>query len=141
MKLEVEDLIAEHDYFRSRIQVGLDPGSISPERRASLPPVPQVLVRKPVGGRKSLYLASHVRGIHGMDQAKGRRLVDDLLEHATQPRFVHAHRWAVDDVVMWDNRCTMHRGRPFDETRVRAMRRATVTDVGPTVPESWRPAA
>jgi alpha-ketoglutarate-dependent 2,4-dichlorophenoxyacetate dioxygenase len=134
----LEGLVAEHDYFRSRIQVGLDPGTISAERREQLPPVPQVLVRTLASGRKSLYLASHVKRIYGMDAVEGRRLVDELIEHATQPRFVHAHRWAVNDVVMWDNRCTMHRGRPWDETKVRAMRRATVTDVGPTVPQDWR---
>ena len=74
-----------------------------------------------------------------MDAAEGRSLVDDLTAHATQPpAVIYQHRWTVGDVVLWDNRCTMHRGRPFDETLPRAMRRATVSDVGPTVPESWQ---
>jgi len=138
-KNTIENLIAEHDYFRSRLLVGLDPNSISPERRALRPAVPQVLVRtNDKSGRKSLYLASHIKKICGMNDADGRRLVDELIEHATQPRFVNSHRWAVDDVVMWDNRYTMHRGRPFSETSRRAMRRATVMDDGPTVPFDWR---
>ncbi len=135
---KLEGLVAEHDYFRSRLMVGLDPTTISAERRAMRPPVPQMLVRThAASGRKSLYLASHITRIVGMDDAESRRLVDELTAHATQPDFVHSHRWAIDDVVMWDNRCTMHRGRPHDENVRRAMRRATVMDAGPTVPESW----
>ncbi|MDB5810580.1 MAG: hypothetical protein JWN94_2702 [Betaproteobacteria bacterium] len=139
---KLEGLIAEHDYYRSRLMVGLDPKSISPERRALRPAVPQVLVRThPATGRKSLYLASHITRIFGMDAAEGRNLVDELTAHATQRAFVYQHRWTVDDVVLWDNRCTMHRGRPFDESLPRAMRRATISDVGPTVPEDSHPAA
>jgi len=139
---KLEGLIAEHDYYRSRLMVGLDPKSISPERRALRPAVPQVMVRThPTTGRKSLYLASHITRIYGMDEAEGRKLVDDLTDHATQPEFVYQHCWAVGDVVLWDNRCTMHRGRPFDESLPRAMRRATISDIGPTVPENWHYAA
>ena len=139
---QLEGLIAEHDYYRTRLMVGLDPNSISPERRALRPAVPQVLIRThPVTGRKSLYIASHITRIFGMDEAEGRRLVDELTDHATQTAFVYQHRWAVGDVVLWDNRCTMHRGRPFDESLPRAMRRATISDIGPTVPENWHYAA
>lgn len=135
----VERLVAEHDYFRSRAIVGLDPGSITPERQASRPPAPQVLVRThAVTGRKSLYLASHITRIYGMDPVASRDLIDELTEHATQRAFVYSHRWRIDDVVMWDNRCTMHRGRSYDERLRRAMRRATVMDDGPTVPEDRR---
>jgi len=88
-----------------------------------------------------LYIASHITRIYGMDEAAGRKLVDELTEHATQPAFVYQHRWTVGDVVLWDNRCTMHRGRPFDESLPRAMRRATISDIGPTVPENWHYAA
>jgi alpha-ketoglutarate-dependent 2,4-dichlorophenoxyacetate dioxygenase len=142
MKARLQGLIAEHDYFHSRLKVGLDPATISPERRALLPAVPQVLVRShPVTGRKSLYIASHIKRIYGMSDAAAQALVAELTEFATQPQFVYAHRWSVDDVVLWDNRCTMHRGRPHDPRYPRVMRRATAMDVGPTVPESWRPAA
>ncbi len=138
----LEGLVAEHDYFHSRMKVGLDPKSVSPERRAMLPPVPQVLVRKhPVTGRKSLYLASHIKRIYGMDDADAQKLVEELTNHATQPQFTYAHKWAVDDVVLWDNRCTMHRGRPHDPKLPRVMRRATAMDVGPSVGEAWKPAA
>jgi alpha-ketoglutarate-dependent 2,4-dichlorophenoxyacetate dioxygenase len=138
----LENLIAEHDYFHSRLKVGLDPSTLTPERRAVLPPVPQVFVRThPVSGRKSLYLASHISRIYGMDKAESQRLVEALTEHATQRKFVYAHRWSVNDVVLWDNRCTMHRGRPHDPNVPRVMRRSTAMDVGPSVPESWRPAA
>jgi alpha-ketoglutarate-dependent 2,4-dichlorophenoxyacetate dioxygenase len=139
---QLEGLVAEHDYFHSRKKVGLDPASITPERRASRPAVPQTLVRThPVNGRRSLYIASHITRIFGMEAAEGRRLVEELMAHATQPAFVYTHHWTVDDVVLWDNRHTMHRGRPHDESQRRAMRRATVSDTGPTVPESWTPAA
>ena len=138
----LEGLIAEHDYFHSRLKVGLDPATLTPERRAWLPPVPQVLVRThTTSGRKSLYLASHIRRIYGMSEADSQSLIEELTAHATQREFVYAHRWAVGDVVMWDNRCTMHRGRPHDPSVPRVMRRATAMDVGPSVPESWRPAA
>ncbi|MGH8617259.1 MAG: TauD/TfdA dioxygenase family protein [Burkholderiales bacterium] len=139
---QLEGLIAEHDYYRSRLMVGLDPDSISPERRALRPAVPQVLIRThPANGRKSLYLASHITKIYGMEDTEARRLVDELTGHATQPAFTYTHHWTVGDVVLWDNRCTMHRGRPFDENQPRAMRRATVSDTGPTVPENWHHAA
>jgi alpha-ketoglutarate-dependent 2,4-dichlorophenoxyacetate dioxygenase len=139
---KLEGLVAEHDYYRTRLMVGLDPKSISAERRALRPAVPQVLVRThPATGRKSLYIASHITRIYGMEEAAGRKLVDELTEHATQPAFTYQHHWTVGDVVLWDNRCTMHRGRPFDESLPRAMRRATISDIGPTVPENWHYAA
>jgi alpha-ketoglutarate-dependent 2,4-dichlorophenoxyacetate dioxygenase len=141
-KAALDGLVAEHDLFHSRAQTGFDIGTIPPERRRLTPPVPQVLVRRhPATGRKSLYLASHIKRIHGMDEAKGAALIAELMAFATEARFVHQHRWRVNDVVMWDNRCTMHRGRPFDEKHRRSMRRATVSDVGPSVPADWRPAA
>jgi alpha-ketoglutarate-dependent 2,4-dichlorophenoxyacetate dioxygenase len=141
-RAQLENLIAEHDYFHSRLKVGLDPATLTPERRALLPAVPQVLIRThPQTGQKSLYLASHIKRIYGMSEAESQRLVHELIEHATQPAFVYAHRWSVDDVVLWDNRCTMHRGRPHDPSLPRVMRRSTAMDVGPSVPESWRPAA
>ena len=136
-KRTLEPLVAEHDYFHSRKKVGLDPSSITPERRALRPAVPQVLVRtSPSNGRKSLYLASHITRIFGMDAARGRELVDELMAHATQPRFVYTHHWAVDDVVLWDNRCTMHRGRPHDDSHPRDLRRATTLDLASTLDEA-----
>lgn len=138
----LDGLVAEHDYFHSRMKVGLDPNSVSTERRAMLPPVPQILVRThAVTGRKSLYLASHIKRIYGMAEADAQKLVEQLTVHATQPQFTYAHQWTVGDVVLWDNRCTMHRGRPHDPKLPRVMRRATAMDVGPSVQDGWKPAA
>ena len=102
--------------------------------RAAFAPVPQVLVRRlPDSGRMSLYIASHAGAIRGMPDDEARQLIDELTAHATQRQFVHAHRWREKDLVIWDNRCTMHRGMEFDDQRYkRDMRRATVSDVAPT---------
>ena len=90
-------------------------------------PVRQRLVRThPVTGRKSLYLSSHIGTIIGWPVPEARAFIRDLTEHATQPRFIYAHKWRQYDLVMWDNRTTMHRVRRFDETQVRDMRRTTV---------------
>ncbi|NQW54874.1 MAG: TauD/TfdA family dioxygenase, partial [Rhodospirillales bacterium] len=120
-KNELEGLIAEHSIWRSREQLGVV--QYTAEERASLPPVPQRVVRTHPGShRKTLYLAAHASHILGMPVADGRLIILDLIEHATQPRFVHSHRWAKGDLVIWDNRCTMHRARPFDTTKVRDLR-------------------
>jgi len=87
----------------------------------------------PENGRRSLYLASHIGRIRGMADADARALVDELIAHATQPGFVYRHRWRQHDLVMWDDRCTMHRGREYDDLRwVRDLHRATVSDVANT---------
>jgi alpha-ketoglutarate-dependent 2,4-dichlorophenoxyacetate dioxygenase len=129
MKQKLESLVAEHSIFNSRARLGFT--EFSDEERAGLPPVPQVLVRThPESGRKTLYLASHAGRILGMGDAEGRALIDELVAHATQRQFVYTHRWRVHDLVIWDNRCTMHRGSDFDDLRwKRDMQRATVSDV------------
>lgn len=130
----LDGLVAEHDYFHSRSLTGFDVGAIPIEWRERQPSVPQVLVRThPATNRKSLYLASHIKTIVGMPQEEAQALLDELMAFATQPQFVYRHRWRTNDIVIWDNRCTMHRGREFDERYRRSMRRATVQDVGPTV--------
>jgi len=132
MKRRLDSLVAEHSIFNSRARLGFT--SFSDEERAGLPPVPQVLVRThPESGRKSLYLASHAGRIFGMGEQEGRTLIDQLVAHATQRQFVYTHRWRVHDLVIWDNRCTMHRGADFDDLRwKRDMQRATVHDVANT---------
>ena len=97
----------------------------------SLPPVPQRVVRTHPGSkRKTLYVAAHASHILGMPVADGRLLLLDLMEHATQRQFVHAHTWKQGDLVIWDNRCTMHRARPFDDkTHRRELRRTTSLDL------------
>ncbi len=133
-KASIAHLIAEHDYFHSRGLTGFDVENVAEEWRLRQPPVPQTLVRTDANtGRKSLYLASHISRIFGFSQADSDALIDELMAFATKPDFVYRHRWRKNDLVIWDNRYTMHRGRPFDESYRRSMRRATVQDVGPTV--------
>jgi alpha-ketoglutarate-dependent 2,4-dichlorophenoxyacetate dioxygenase len=129
MKRRLESLVAEHSIFNSRARLGFT--NFSDEERRELPPVPQVMVRTiPESGRKSLYLASHAGRILGMGEPEGRALIDELIAHATQRQFVYTHRWRLYDLVMWDNRCTMHRGTDFDDLRwKRDVQRATVSDV------------
>jgi len=128
-KRRLGSLVAEHSIFNSRARLGFS--NFSDDERREMPPVPQVLVRTiPESGRKSLYLASHAGRILGMPEPDGRALIDELLAHATQRQFVYTHRWRVHDLVIWDNRCTMHRGTDFDDLRwKRDMQRATVCDV------------
>jgi alpha-ketoglutarate-dependent 2,4-dichlorophenoxyacetate dioxygenase len=125
-------LIAEHAIMYSRKRLGFS--DFNDEENQALPPVPQALVRKhPATGRLNLYVASHAGRILGMDDAEGQALLQRLTEHATQRQFVYTHRWRLNDLVMWDNRCTMHRGRPYDDLRwPRDMHRATVADVAPS---------
>jgi alpha-ketoglutarate-dependent 2,4-dichlorophenoxyacetate dioxygenase len=132
IRREVEDLVCEHSLMVSRGSLGfLD---YTDEEKAMFKPVRQRLVRThPVSGRKSLYLSSHAGGILGMPTAYARILLRDLTEHATQPRFVYVHKWQLHDLVMWDNRQTMHRGRRYDETQPRDVRRTTVAGDAPTV--------
>jgi alpha-ketoglutarate-dependent 2,4-dichlorophenoxyacetate dioxygenase len=129
MKRRLDTLVAEHSIFNSRAKLGFS--NFSDEERQGLPPVPQVLVRTlPDSGRKSLYLASHAGRIFGMSEPEGRALIDELVAHATQRQFIYTHRWRIHDLVIWDNRCTMHRGTDFDDLRwKRDMQRATVCDV------------
>jgi alpha-ketoglutarate-dependent 2,4-dichlorophenoxyacetate dioxygenase len=131
LKAQLDGRIAYHAIAYSRARQGF---AMSEAENAALPPVPQAMVRHHAySGRTSLYIASHVGRIEGMDDAEAAALVDRLLAHATQPRFVHCHRWRVNDLVMWDDRCTLHRGRPYDDLRwPRDAQRATVLDVAPT---------
>ena len=131
-KAEAADLICEHSLIYSREALGFD--DLSEAERATMRPVRQVLVRThPVSGRKSLYLASHIGTIIGWPVPEARAFIRDLTEHATQRRFVYSHQWRPFDLVMWDNRCTMHRARRFDPAQVRDMRRTTVAGTAPTV--------
>jgi alpha-ketoglutarate-dependent 2,4-dichlorophenoxyacetate dioxygenase len=128
----LEPLVAEHSFVYSRGLIGYD--QFTDAERAAVPPVPQAVVRThPATGRKSLYLGSHASHILGRPVEEGRALLRELLEFATQPRFVYRHVWRQHDLVMWDNRCALHRGRPWDERRYRrVMHRTTVAGAGPT---------
>jgi alpha-ketoglutarate-dependent 2,4-dichlorophenoxyacetate dioxygenase len=133
MKNKIEKLIVEHSIFHSRAKIGFT--NFTEKERAALPPSRQVLIRTiPENQRKALYIASHAMRIIGMSDHEGATLLDELMTHATQSQFVYSHRWRVGDLVIWDNRCTLHRGTDYDEKRFkRDMRRATVSDVGNSV--------
>jgi alpha-ketoglutarate-dependent 2,4-dichlorophenoxyacetate dioxygenase len=132
-KTEVEDLICEHSLIYSRSMLGF--ADFDEDEKAAFAPVRQRLVRThPVTGRKSLFLASHAGTIVGWPMPEARAFLRDLVEHATQRQFVHAHQWCQHDLVIWDNRQTMHRARRYRETQeVRDMRRTTIAGDGPTV--------
>src|SRR5215468_604607 len=111
-KAAVRDLVCEHSQIFSRQQLGFT--DFTDEERQRFRPVRQSLLRvHPRTGRKSLYLSSHAGGIVGWPVPEARAFLRDLNEHATQPQFVYVHKWRVGDLVMWDNRQTMHRARPF----------------------------
>jgi alpha-ketoglutarate-dependent 2,4-dichlorophenoxyacetate dioxygenase len=134
MRRRVEGMICEHTQLFSRAKIGFT--DWAPEEVEKMAPVPQVLVRThPGSGRKSLFLSSHAGRVRGMEEPEARLLLMDLIEHATQPALVYTHRWRVGDLVMWDNRCTMHRAREYDETQIRDLHRTTVSDGVPTVRE------
>ena len=130
-KVSLEGLIAEHWLKHSLGTVGYE---ITEAEKVAMPSVQQVLVRRhPVTGRKSLFLSSHASHIIGWPFERGRALLDELTEFATQPQFVYRHTWQTGDLVAWDNRSTMHRVRPWDVMRYkRVMRRTTVAGAGPT---------
>jgi alpha-ketoglutarate-dependent 2,4-dichlorophenoxyacetate dioxygenase len=131
-KHAIEELIALHDIAWSRAQLGFT--ELLFGEKDVLPPVPQRLVRRhPGSGRKSLYLAAHAAAIVGWPSPDGRLLLRDLLDHATRRDFVYRHEWREGDLVIWDNRCTMHRGRAFDEREVRDLRRVTTRDIASTL--------
>jgi alpha-ketoglutarate-dependent 2,4-dichlorophenoxyacetate dioxygenase len=131
----IDGLVAVHDIFWSRAQIGFT--EFAPGDRERYPPSRQRLVRRhPGSGRRTLYLSAHASHIEGWPVADGRILLYDLTLYATRPEFVYRHAWREGDLVIWDNRDTMHRGRPHDETRPRDLRRATTLDIGSTLDEA-----
>jgi alpha-ketoglutarate-dependent 2,4-dichlorophenoxyacetate dioxygenase len=136
MKARLEPMVCDHSLIYSRALLGFD--AFTEEERAGFAPVPQRLVRRhPGSGRKSLFLASHIGTIHGMPRPEAMMLIRDLTEHATQREFVYSHQWRAHDLVIWDNRCTLHRGRSYDDQRYkRDMRRITLQDSAPTLQQA-----
>jgi len=136
LKQQVVDLVAHHSLIYSRATLGFTEWTDA--ERQNFAPVRQRLVRRhPVTQRRSLFLASHIGAIEGMPMPEARALVRDLIEHATQPAYVYSHAWRAGDLVIWDNRVTMHRGRRFDALHeVRDMRRTTVMDVASTLEQA-----
>jgi alpha-ketoglutarate-dependent 2,4-dichlorophenoxyacetate dioxygenase len=131
----IDGLVVEHDVFWSRGQIGFT--EFPPGEREQYKPSHQRLVRRhPGSGRKTLYLSAHASHIVGWPVPEGRLLLADLNEHATQRQFVYRHQWRAGDLVIWDNRDTMHRGRPHDDNFPRDLRRATTLDIGSTLDEA-----
>ncbi|HYC12656.1 MAG TPA: TauD/TfdA family dioxygenase [Stellaceae bacterium] len=133
MRAKIAGLVAEHSLLHSNRQLGLP--DFSAEEQAAMPPEPRPLVHTlTASGRTTLYLASHASHIVGWPVPEGRVLLNDLMEHATQREFVYQHRWAAGDLLIWDNRCTMHRVRAYDEkAQRRELRRVMVQDTSDTL--------
>lgn len=132
IKLEINNYICQHSQMFSRQLVGFT--DFTEEERTRFAPVRQCLVRQhPKTCRKSLYLSSHAGLIDGLSVPEARLLLRDLMDHATQKKFVYVHKWSEGDLVIWDNRQTMHRARPFPHNEPRDMRRTTIVGDGPTV--------
>ena len=133
-KSEIEDLVCEHSLAYSREAIGFT--QLTPEEVEAFRPICQPLVRThPVTGRKSLFLAAHAGAILGWTIPEARMFLRDLTEHATQREFVYSHVWRPNDLVMWDNRTTMHRARRFDHREVRDVRRTTLAGDTPLMPQ------
>jgi alpha-ketoglutarate-dependent 2,4-dichlorophenoxyacetate dioxygenase len=126
LQTKLENSYAWHDYAHSRSQIAAD--LATPEERAALPPQCWRMVwRNPANGRRAIYLASHACAVEGLEAAAGKRLIDELMEAATAPGTSYLHQWRNGDVVMWDNRATMHRGRPWPAHEARLMVRTTIS--------------
>jgi alpha-ketoglutarate-dependent 2,4-dichlorophenoxyacetate dioxygenase len=126
MRERLENSFAWHDYAHSRGQIA--PDLASPEERAALPPQCWRMVwRNPANGHGAIYLASHAYAVEGMEPAAGKKLIDELMAFATAPGTSYMHQWRKGDVVMWDNRATMHRGRPWPSQEARLMVRTTIS--------------
>lgn len=130
LKDRVEGLTARHNYFHSRRKAGAEVDDsahpLAPYMRAEHP-----VVRPSVSGRPALFVGAHTQQILGMDESESAALLEELIAFATQPHFVYAHQWRVGDILIWDNRCTLHRGTEYDYRRhKRDMRRATINEGG-----------
>jgi alpha-ketoglutarate-dependent 2,4-dichlorophenoxyacetate dioxygenase len=128
-KTRIENLVAVHSIWYSRAAAGF-PAATEEELESRPPSYHRLVQVHPGSKRKTLYLASHASHIEGWPEDEGRALLKELKEFATQGRFVYRHRWCLGDIVIWDNRCTMHRGTPYEDTRYRRdMRRATTREM------------
>lgn len=133
MKARIENLVGIHDFWEGRRRAGLK-GEITPEMRKILPfpAVGHPLVRTMPYGRKALYVGGHCVGVAGVEPQEGQALVEALYAHATQDKYVYRHRWRQHDLVIWDNRCTMHAATPLGSNAYRRdMRRTTINESGP----------
>jgi alpha-ketoglutarate-dependent 2,4-dichlorophenoxyacetate dioxygenase len=122
----LKNAVATHSYANSRDQI--HPDLANAEERKALPPVRwRMNWRNPVNGRRALYIASHAYAIDGMDDRDARQLLAELMDETTKRDYVYVHKWRPGDVVMWDNRAMLHRGRPWDYSKERSMVRTTIS--------------
>jgi alpha-ketoglutarate-dependent taurine dioxygenase len=133
LKRQVQGRKAQHNFGHMHTQANLKP--LTEEEKAAMPPVWQPMVRKhPVTGRNALYISPiYNDAVEGMTPEDGKRLITELTAFAADPRFVYTHRWETDDVLMWDNRCTMHQVTPFDPRERRVMHRTTIMGQDPVL--------
>lgn len=130
MKERIEDLVVVHDFWRGRELLGAT--DITDEMRETMPPVSHPIVRTLPYGRRALYIGGHAVGIVDWPEDDALEFLDELYDFATQERFVYAHKWRQGDLVIWDNRCTLHRATPLETDEFkRDVRRATVNEYGP----------
>jgi alpha-ketoglutarate-dependent 2,4-dichlorophenoxyacetate dioxygenase len=131
LKTRAEHAIAEHYFWKTRGRAGFD--TITDDMRRAMPPAPQALVRTiPESGRKALLIGNHATHVLGWPAEEGERFLDELNAFATQERFVYAHKWRAGDLVIWDNRCTLHRATPYEIFKYkRDLRRTTINESGP----------
>src|SRR5262245_22148259 len=133
LERRVEHAIAVHDFSWSRDRVR--PGFFTAEERAVYPPVRHPVVRvNPVNGRKCLFLGAHASYIEGLPIEEGRALLAELLDHVTQPHFRYRHEWTEGDLVIWDNRCVLHRATPYDSARYKRLLQRTTVSGDPAEP-------
>ena len=132
MKARIENLTAEHNLWHSRERGGFT--TVTDEMKKAMPSAHHPVVRTSASGRKALYLGAHAARIVGMDPAEGLALIDELNAFAAQPHFIYVHKWQHGDLVIWDNRCTLHRATAFEDQKYkRDMRRTTINEYGPEI--------
>ena len=133
LKRQVEGRKARHNFEYLRVLRGLPP--VSDEERAAMPPVWQPMTRRhPVSGRTSLYISTIYNDeVEGMSPDEAKRFIGELAEFSGRPEFVYRHRWSKDDLVLWDNRCTMHQVTPYDPAERRVLHRTTIVGDGPVI--------
>ncbi|MDP6388878.1 MAG: TauD/TfdA family dioxygenase [Alphaproteobacteria bacterium] len=133
LKAKIDDLVVIHDFVFSRGKISED--AVTPEHEKLVPPVEQRLVRtNPMTGEKNYFVGSHAHLIAGWPEAESRALIEDLIQRAVRPEDIYLHRWQPGDLVIWDNRCVLHRGRPFDADKYRrVLHRTTVAGAGPSL--------
>ena len=124
-KQEIDGLVCVHDFAYSRALI--DPNLMTTKNKLEVPPVRQAMVRQnPVNKKKNLFLGAHASYVEGLALAEGRVLIAELNQKIVETEFVYSHSWKKDDLVIWDNRTVLHRGRPWDRNQRRIMHRTTV---------------